>query len=224
MIKQTRIFAPYGGLFDEATWAETLLGKVITPVVHDMAATLEWFFISRYIATPEEDSDDCDITSIPLEFRRPADDRFRSVRFRYSIGDAQVEQFERICQDLIDESGCRISDFREYRLVADLGSDRHVGGNRSPERRERRAEIVVGLYHLVSRLVLDALVGPDTQGKFRIEHNDSPEAPLNSSFAIPHHMFCNITEVPLRVLVSGDALGTDIYPPTNPVGALPIRF
>ena len=67
-----------------------------------------------------------------------------------------------------------------------------------------------------SRLALDCLTGPDEKGYFHFEKNDNKQNPLGSSFETFHHVFCNITEVPLSVLVFTDAQGKqfdrDVFP------------
>lgn len=82
--------------------------------------------------------------------------------------------------------------------------------------------------------MLDALVGPDTAGRYRLEQNgDLVQNPRAYTFQSVHHLFCNMTEVPLDVLVCLRGLnyevGTGIYPPGplhiyDVVRAHPIRF
>ncbi|MFH2119957.1 MAG: hypothetical protein ABIJ25_06115 [Pseudomonadota bacterium] len=221
MIRQTRIFIPLNTPFDQGNWAETVFGRIIRPTVKGGTA-LNWYWFSRYNCPATMDSDDCDITKIPDSFMVPNNKHYRSIRFRYSIPDSECASFEEHCQSEIDQNNCRVSDFRKYDVVGDLGSDRHIGGERSSERRRRRADVIARLYWMVSQLALDSLAEPDAQGRFSFEHNDSH--PLNSSFEAPHHVFCNITDVPLRVLISQTAIGTDYAPPHNPVQAVQVRF
>jgi hypothetical protein len=223
MIKQTRIFVPPTTPFDTTSWAETLFGHIIRPTAEN-ASGLNWFWFSRHDCPANVDSDDCNIAEIPSEFLVPVNNHYRSVRFRYSVDDEVVEAFETSCDNRITENGCWISDFRNYDVVADLGSNRHIGGDRSPERRQHRAELIAMFYYATCRLALDALVGADEFGRFFFEYNDSSEIPLNSSFETPHHIFCNITDVPLRLLVSRQGIGTDWSPPPNPIGEYRVRF
>jgi hypothetical protein len=210
--RQTRIFVPRNQLFDHDQWAETVIGRIILPIICN-ADYLIWYWFSRYDCPKEVDSGDCDINQIPMEFMNLDSQHYRSVRFRYSLEESLVGNFERYCLKLIQDSGCAISDFRDYDFIGDLGSDRHLGGERSSNRRRGRAELVVSLYHATSRLVLDALIGPDEQGRYSLEYNDSNQNPLHSTFESLHHVFCNITDVPLRVLVSPQSIGTDWNPP-----------
>ena len=60
-----------------------------------------------------------------------------------------------------------------------------------------------------SRLFIDALQGPDDQGYFRLEHNtEQNNNPHGSTFESIHHLFCNITDPPLHVLVAEPVVGT----------------
>jgi hypothetical protein len=224
MFRQTRIFAPPTAPFDDDNWAETLIGNIIIPVVVN-TNDLEWYWFSRYVGPRGMDDGDCDINSIPINFT-DNNGYFRSVRFRYSISDSKANNYENNLSNLIQQNGCRISDFRNYSFVQDLGSDRHLGGVRNVQRRTGRAQIVAELYNAISKLVIDALDGPDANGRFSIELNNS--APANSSFTTPHHLFCNITNVPLRILISVAGVGTEWNPPANPnnfpIQTVPIRF
>jgi hypothetical protein len=205
--RQTRIFAPPTVPFATEAWAETIVGCIIAPVIAE-AQDLEWFWFSRYVCRTEGALDDCDITMISCDCR-PPNRSSRSVKFRYSIADDRREAFEEQCRNRINNSGCCISDFRPYEFLEDLGSDRHIGGARTEARRQNRAQLVAELYHSISRLVLDALEGPDNNGRFALEHNGGDQNPLGSSFESLHHLFCNITGVPLSVLISRDSIGTD---------------
>ena len=87
-----------------------------------------------------------------------------------------------------------------------------------------------------SRLVIDALVGPDGQGRYRLETNDvQSQNPRGSTFQSLLHLFCNITNVPTDVYVfQKDGLnvqyGTFVYVPPTPPGGwdsvtpFPIRY
>lgn len=223
MNRQTRIFVPPAKPFDQDTWAETLFGQVILPVVRGSQG-LNWYWFSRYICPARQDAGDCNISKIPSDYVFPGTDNYRSVRFRYSIRDSECTDFENQCRSTLEKHNCRISDFLDYDAVADLGSDRHIGTDRAASRRSHRSDLVANLYWAMSQLALDALTGPDLDGRYRFEHNDSKEIPLGSSFEIPHHIFCNITDVPLRILVSQTAIGTDFSPPNNPIQSVKVRF
>jgi hypothetical protein len=125
------------------------------------------------------------------------------MRFRLEVAEDRRTAFEERAAELIEQTGYRISDFRDYDPVADTGSNRFLGTeNRQPGRAQQRAHLLISFYCNVSRLVMDALVGPDDAGRFRLETNDDRlQNPRGSTFQSILHLFCNITNVPTDVLV-----------------------
>jgi len=182
IVRQTRIFAPHEGLFAHSLWAETVIGLIIKPVVIDFRTKLEWFWFTRYFQGSNGDIDDCVFFNIPAKFICPSTRCHKSIRFRYAIDDNTREGFEGNCRELISKAGCAISDFRDYPILADLGGNRHIEEPRSQERRERRSLLVVKNYHSIAELILDALIGPDNQGRFSIE---------KTPFYTFRHILCN---------------------------------
>jgi hypothetical protein len=192
-VRQTRIFVPPRHPFDGCEWAETLLGSVVTPLVRDHPP--EWFWFSRYVQPPEGDVGDCVISEIPDAFAFE-DQHSRSLRLRYALRSTDREAFETRGRSLIEAAGARISDFRDYPWVADLGGDRFLGAEgRTDERRQKRADAVVAYLTAVSRLTLEYVLGPDQNMRYRLEVGDSNHNPHGSSFESLHHLFCNITNV-----------------------------
>jgi hypothetical protein len=224
-----------------ADWAETLIGRVFRPLVAEFDDGLGWFWFSRYAASAEE-SGDCDIQVIPEEYKQPLERGgtgfHRSMRFRFNVIANQQSAFEQRANELISRSGYRISDFRDYDFVGDIGSNRFLGvENRQPGRAEQRAMLTVRFYWIISKLVIDALVGPDERGRFRTETNDDTlQNPRGSTFQSLLHLFCNITSVPTDVYVWQKpsmnliGYGTFIYRPPDPPGGweqvtpFPIRY
>jgi len=210
LVRQTRVFVRSDEPAND--WWQTLIGKVFRPLTGEFRDYLEWFWFSRYACEEQVDSGDCDISAIPNEYKQPLQpggSRFhRSMRFRFNIADqAQFASFARRANELISQGGYCISDFREYDFVADTGSNRFLGvENREPEtRRHQRAALTTEFYQSTSKLVLDTLVGPDENGRFRLERNDDPQNPRESTFQSLLHLFCNITDVPTDVLVYSKA-------------------
>lgn len=206
-IKQVRIFAPRNHLFADALWAETLIGRIIVPLVSEYEARLNWFWFSRYDCTSEVDSNDCDISQIPNDFMHPESKHYRSVRFRYSLQSDCSSLFVNSCAKLITDVGCRISGFLPYDLVADLGGDDNLEEPRTVERRQRRAHLVVENYCSIAKLVIHALAGPDPNGCYSLPHHadDNPTHP--TPFNRFHHIFCNVTDIPLYVTTAHHAPG-----------------
>jgi hypothetical protein len=236
-VRQTRVLVRSDEPGDD--WTETLVGRVFRPLTAEFSDSLQWFWFSRY-GSPADDSGDCNINQIPAEYKQPqvpgGDGFHRSMRFRFSVADNRQAEFEQRGQDLIDKNGYRISDFREYDHVADTGNNRFLGTeNRQPNRAERRAILAIHFYMAASRLVIDALVGPNDQGRYRLETNDDHlQNPRGSTFQSLLHLFCNITNVPTDVYVFHKAAlnllgyGTFMYAPQAPPdgwdGATPLAI
>lgn len=190
---QTRIFVPWPDAPYDQDWYATLLGRVIGPLVQNQQS-LEWFFFSRYRQDRGGSSGDCDLGKIPRHFER--DGVWTSIRFRCGIPHTHRQAFEDQASAAISGAGCAISDWRDFDLVSDLGSNRFLGGDRMPTRREERAKLVASYLHTISELVLHAVIGPDDEARFTLEANDHDQNPMRSTFESLHHMFCNVTDVP----------------------------
>lgn len=205
--RQTRIFVPSNEPLSD--WAETIIGCVICPLTQQHAMALSWSWFSRYISAIN-DSGDCDISLIPDGFKQPitqgGSPLHRSIRFRFKVLDADQQAFEMQLRSLVAQHGYAISDVRDYDQIADTGGNRFLGvENQQPGRDIQRATLVTLLYEATSKLVIDGLVGPDAQGRYRMEKNTDSENPNGSTFESLHHLFFNITQVPLSVLFSTGA-------------------
>lgn len=223
--RQTRIFVRSDEPLED--WAETLVGRVFGPISKEFGEDFEWFWFSRYGSTVGGDSADCDISRIPDEYKKelqPGVGPFhRSMRFRFCASDAaKCAEIEERARELIRKYAYCVSDFRDYDHVADTGGYRFLGiENRQSGRAEERAELTVKFYWSVSRLVVDALVGPDLNARFHFETSDDRNNnPRGSTFQSLLHLFCNITNVPTDVYVYRKSeisllgFGTFMYPPT----------
>jgi len=206
--RQTRIFANQD---EPLQWAETMIGRVIKPLITEFEDSLHSFWFSRYvcqIGVRDEDRGDCDFDQLPNHFKQAfpgfAQPGHRSMRFRFEIADASQVDFEAQLHQRIIQYGYAISDFREFNQLADLGGNRFLGvENRLPINQARRAELVTNLLQSISALVIDALVGPDPENCYHIEYNDDlQQNPNASTFESLHHLFCNISQVPVSILVS----------------------
>jgi hypothetical protein len=217
--------------FENQFWAETLVGSIVAPLSNQT----KWFWFSRYWAPKEVDTGDCDINLIPDEFGIDqngtivgATGVFRSLRFRYEFSDEQINGFETTLRELIETHHCVISDFRAYMYLDDLGGDRFIGGERTQQRRLERAELMTKYLCDTCQLFIHCLQGPDQDGRFQLEMSDSNQNPHGSIFESVHHLLCNITNVPLRILISQNGIGTDWNRPVITDGAnvtaVPIRF
>lgn len=204
MHRQTRIFAPFNSAYPPEHWYENILGRIIKPVT-DKWGNLDWFWFSRYIH-PLGIYEDCDVSQVVgIYLDNNNNNITRSIRFRFSINDAYCGKFEKDFKSIIQNNDCLITDFRPWDKVGDVGSGRHIGGQITEERRHDRAERNTRLYHQISLLTLDVLEGPDASNNYRMEENisvDIPNHQRKSSFSTPHHLFCNITQIPLSASVN----------------------
>jgi hypothetical protein len=223
-ILQIRIFVPSGE--PPQGWAETVAGRVIKPITQEyLHKGLEWFWFSRY-ASFGPDSADCDFDALPETYKQPLSPGelpyHRSVRFRFEIADNQQANFKKRLQELLKQGGYPTSEkTRPYPAwLEESGGNRFLGNeNRLPGRKEQRSKLVLSFYQITSQLVLDALVGPDADGRFKLETNDDPQNPLGSTFESLHHIFCNITQPPLQVYVTvGTAWTSETQAHAIPVG------
>src|ERR1700722_13649809 len=145
-IRQVRIFAPPGGLYEHARWAETIIGRIIAPVVRQSGDSLDWYWFTRYVTEAGEAAGDCNLTEIPTNFMRRETGYYQSMRFRYAVRDEAQADFEERCRTFIGDAGCATSGFLDYQILDDLGGTRHVEEPRTQERRERRAQLVAEHY------------------------------------------------------------------------------
>lgn len=201
MDKQTRIFAHRD--HSDALWYQNILGKIIKPVTEEFVADLDWFWFSRYTGAipPNDLEENCIVANIPQECKRANDNHTRSVRFRYHISDEQRRvAFETAFEEAVNNEDCAITDYRPWDRLNDVGDNNHLGEQRTEERRNRRAEIIPKLYHQMSLLALDNLI--EANNDFHFETNDSGHIPSPTSFGKPHHIFCNLTRIPLQLWIT----------------------
>ncbi len=210
-MRQVRIFAPTGGLYEHQLWAETMIGQIIRPSVRQFENSLDWYWFTRYVSPRDEAAVDCDLSAIPANFMDPQTGFYQSIRFRFAVKNDKRGDFENQCRGLIAEAGCAISDFLDYRILDDLGGERHLEEPRTPARRERRAQLVAENYYSVAKLILDALKGPDAEGRYHLPHHEpfTGETPFQAF----HHIFCNATDVPLYIRLVQEVPGDATRPP-----------
>jgi hypothetical protein len=154
----------------------------------------------------------------------PQTKQYKSVRFRYTVADERQSDLEDQCRRLINTAGCSISDFRDYPILEDLGGDRHLEEPRTAERRQRRAQLVVEDYCSIAKLILDALIGPDSDGRYCLPHHRDPDPQRETPFRVLHHVFCNATNVPLYITTLHHVPGDSRRPPQHEVQFLRVFF
>lgn len=211
-VRQTRIFVPPTAPFDEGDWVCTVVGHVVAPV--SRLPGLGWFQFNRYVQSRADSGGDCDISGIPEGFGASenggrwtssgATGAFRSIRFRYRIDDGQQAAFEGQVRALITAQGCAISDFRDFDLLGDYGGERFRDAAK-PHLSADRGELMGQFLCAVTKLFLHGLVGPDAAGRFSQEPNTHQENPLGSRFESVHHLFCNMVEARLPVMLTAQS-------------------
>lgn len=193
--REIRIFIQKMAPYNVETWAETLLGRIIKPMVDKYESDLTWFWFTRYILPLSQDMGSCTPGKIPLEFSWDSESNsemglHKSIRFRYSIDDAALADFEMEARRLVESERCCVTDWLDWDLTEELSTERFIGEDRSEARCKERAELVVSYLHSLSRLLLHALVDPQNTGDFRFENNAGQ--PLDSSLVVLHHLAANM--------------------------------
>jgi hypothetical protein len=196
--KQVCIFAPTKQPYDGSSWAETIFGRIIKPLVASHAE-LRWFWFLRYGEPKNSGSPDFDVSRIADDFFPGGNGRL--VRFRISIQESDFAAFESDGSDLIQQEGCGFSHWPDYGGLGELGGARFCGENGIVKPSAERAELNAQMLCSLSKLVLHSLVGPDADGRYKMESNVHKENPNGSTFESLHHCFCNMTGVPLDVIV-----------------------
>jgi hypothetical protein len=191
-------------------WVETVVGRVIKPVVERHKP--EWMWFSRYGEDKKGSSVDCDISKIPAHFCKNG--LYRSVRFRACIDRGSQKEFEQETLERIHEAEFAVSGFIDYPYVDDLAHPRFLGEPRTPERKMCRAELMARYLDAGARLYFDALKGPDAGNFYELEPNEN----FGSSFEAMRHLFCNMTNAPTPVWVDGDGV---VQP--NPLGEVMVH-
>jgi hypothetical protein len=227
--KQTRIYAPHRSPYDNNLWAETMMARIIKPLVGRTG--VKWVWVTRY-AFLTLDFSDSDGSKAPEGFfEKPL---YRSLRFRYEIEPERQDEFEAAGAEIVKSEGCWQADWRDF-PVDSLSGDRFLGSPRTDERRREREGLVMNYVDSVTRLALHALIPADDEGRFKIEDNDHHENPHNSAFFSLHHLFCNTTNVLLTALINCQPEnlqgGTLQYPPqdfqrnpNHPCSEFQVRF
>jgi hypothetical protein len=228
--RQIRIYTPDC----QDSWAESVLGNVISPLVTRFRP--DWFWITRYkdehTATTVDfaDSDG----SNPPDWLRPEDGQkvtFRSIRFRCEIQAEDRSIFETSLLNEITTNKYWTSGWLDYD-DSELSSDRFVGEDRSAMRRDERFLLTKDYLHCVSRLVLHSLIQAPSTSKvreYRFESNDHVMNPTGSTFFSYHHFFCNPTDVVVPVWVGPTSVNStftlvQLKEPLTTVRAFPLHY
>jgi len=213
--REANIFAPYTlGEF----WAETILGNVVSQV--GRYCQLYWFL--RYVLDVDgHETAPCfggkvdipplytgDVIMQDTHYKK----KIRCIKLRYTS--SHMEMVNDIIKKLSVQINCHVI-MRAYDPNKDLGSTRF----QNKQTREKTDAITMVLCNL-SKLTVDSLeMGED--GSFYPGTSAHEQNPMGSVFESLHHLFCNTTDVPLRILINDSGIGTDWRGPDGDV--YPIR-
>ena len=215
---QTRIFVPPAPPYTNERWVETVAGRILNPVVQKHGINYFWF--TRYGGDKVDANVDADVTDIPEVFAPKG--IFLSVRFRFWLDGQDRSAVEADIKAEVAAASCWLSDVRPYDDMADLAWERFCGEPFTGPRRQERRDLMRQFLCSSAKLFLHMLQGPLPSGEYFSEQNSCHHNPEGSTFESIHHLFCTMTEVPLRAVVQ---IGTRMYPPQAGRGALlPIRF
>lgn len=147
----------------------------------------------------------------------------RSIRFRFDVPADKQAACEAELQHLIQQANLKITDIRDYDVVADLGSGRFVQSTDLPARTARASKLVSFL-HASSELALSMLQPAGAEW--------IPEA-NGESIRGPHHLFCNLSgafavaqleSVAGAIRVTSNGMQFDVPHPIKPGGVVvPVR-
>lgn len=218
---QTRIFVPPALPYRDECWVETVVGRIIAPLVGKHGIAHFWF--TRYAQDRKGSEGDTDLSKIPPHFEQGGN--FRSVRFRFWLPEAKKNVFENDLNRQVADAMCWIADLRHYNDVEDLANDRFCGGDFSQIRREGRRDHMREFLTGTAHLFVHMLEGPNGAGEFHLEQNQRRDQnPEGATFQSIHHLFCNMTEVPVFAQISEFTIGSPMYPLDNRFGVKKVKI
>ena len=210
--------------FNGPDWHLAVLGDVVKPAVSGSRDKAAWCFANIYASEfggpLDGDAKQCEIEESFLLQPPESAPIVRLVKFCFFEDGAALGQ---AIEAEMNRAGCR-GKLLPYSYVQELGADRFLGGARTPDRRQERAEMVARYLDALFRIQLHALDNP--QGTWAYEDNDFvDENPGRSSFESIIHMGCNATEVRLPICENSGLSSAEvahwIYAPKKKVGNPP---
>ena len=175
------------------------------------AKSLEWFWFSRYGEDRSGSSGDCDLNQIPPEFNHNLDPQtnglWRSVRFRFAIGEPHRYSFEERIKSRIEGNGYAASGFLPYPYIDDLAAPRILAPPRNRERMRDRARLMAKALHSMALIFIDCLES-NSSGEFFQEKVPGYALGFGSSIEPLRHLLVNMTSAPTQVFVKTRADGS----------------
>ncbi|MDX1935036.1 MAG: hypothetical protein SFU56_20755 [Capsulimonadales bacterium] len=197
--KQIHIAAPVSPLYQE-NWVEQILGSVVKPIYDEFGAAIKWMWVTRY-------SNRYSAEAPPLGYPFPddcvSDGNYRFVVWRVSASPSVELKIQESATRLITNAGCHPDPkgWHPYDIVGDLGNNRWIRPDATPDQRANRALLVAQYVGSAVRLMLDSLT-LDSYGHWVQEPNLELNQNAHGSFMeSAHHVFCNATAVPTSVII-----------------------
>lgn len=198
---QISIYAPLQQPFDADHCTTTIMGEVVKPIATTFGERLTWFCFTRYGG---QDRSEAAAIGVPTAFGPPW--TWLKLRFEIDAGD-QVE-FENALGDAIAGAQCW-GRFADHDFVSSLGSDRHIGEDRSSSRRSERAQLAALFLRGLTDLAIHALV--KSGSAWRFEDDDlTKENPGRSSFQSAFHLVFNATSAPISLFLSTPSMPAEV--------------
>jgi len=199
--RQIRIFVlPAEG----PNWVESVVGKIIAPVVN--TPHIHWFWFSRYGEDKGGSSEDCNLDHIPPEYNHDLDPThnglWRSIRFRYAVVAMRCSQVEKKILCLLAKSDYAASCCLPYHWSDDLASDRMLVPPHSRQRKLKRARGMAKALHGAAEVFIDCLQQAPS-GQFFQEKNSYIWG-FGSSMEPLRHLLVNMTGAPTQVVVQSN--------------------
>src|SRR5262249_42026318 len=139
------------------------------------------------------------------------------VRFRLYTNDYSAVR-PTIDQLLLALALSERNEEKDLTLVGDLGTDRFLSSKRTDKVNADRAELVLAYLWSIAELVRDNVQRRE-DGYWELEESTNRENPRGSNFESLHHLFCNMTRVPLHVQMT---LWTEWMAPVN--GSIKVSY
>lgn len=173
----------------EGNWFETLAGSVIEPVTK--SGLLGRFWFTRYGAIAHG----------------------KNALFRFEANELQpIVDF---IGPLLQKYGLGLAAQGTYDVSGDIGlgeRSRFLGKNSKHAQPSIRGEIAFSFLHASACLFIDCLVGPDSTGRFSLEAETESGFSKESSLEQFHHLFCNMTGVPIHLVIGMPPGSTELVP------------
>lgn len=175
----------------QESWFQSFVGGVILPISE--LPELGRFWFTRYGAVGKG----------------------KHALFRFETGDIDTAMTE--IRAAARALGFAASEHEKYVPASDIGKgegSRFLGTNAKHQDPARRGDLALTFLYASARLMLDCLVGPDSDGYFALESETVSGFSRESSLEQFHHLFCNMTCVPTFLAVAQPPKSTEIIPIT----------